>query len=217
MAPYIFAERNGVHVIDLEKSRELLGKALNVIEETVADGKVFLVVGTKAQVKESMKKMAVETDIPYVVEGWIGGVITNFAIIKKAIKKYKDLTSEREAGLLSKYTKKERIKIDREIGRLEKNVGGLVTLTRTPDVMFVWDIKEEQTAVTEAKKKGVTIIGLCDTNTNPKFIDHIIPANDDATKTVKLILALIEEAIKAGQTRAQKAVLGSEMAKEKAE
>jgi small subunit ribosomal protein S2 len=212
MAPYIFSERNGVHVIDLEKSRELLGKALNVIEETVAEGKVFLVVGTKPQVKEQMKKMAIDTNIPYVVEGWIGGVITNFAIIKKAIKKFKDLTSEKETGLLSKYTKKERIKIDREIARLDKNVGGLTSLTRQPDVMFVWDIKEEQTAVTEGKKKGVTIIGLCDTNTNPKNIDYVIPANDDATKTVKLVLNLVEEAIKAGQEKAKK--LGEKTAAE---
>lgn len=215
MAPYIFAERNGVHIIDLEKSRDLLGKALTVIEDTVAEGKVLLVVGTKAQVKESIKKMAIETNVPYVVEGWIGGVITNFAIIKKAIKKYKDLTGEKEAGLLSKYTKKERIQIDREIGRLDKNVGGLVSLNRTPDVMFVWDIKEEQTAVIEAKKKGIIIIGLCDTNTNPKFIDYVIPANDDATKTVKLVLGLIEEAIKAGNARAQKAVQTVETIKEK--
>ena len=217
MAPYIFAERNGVHIIDLEKSRELLGKALNVIEETIAENKILLVVGTKAQVKESMKEMAIETNVPYVVEGWIGGVITNFAIIKKAIKKYKDFVSEKELGLLSKYTKKERIGIDREINRLDKNVGGLVTLTRTPDVMFVWDIKEEQTAVTEAKKKGITIIGLCDTNTNPKYIDHVIPANDDATKTIKLVMNLIKEAIQAGQAKAIKTSFTAEATKEKAE
>lgn len=217
MAPYIYSERNGVHVIDLEKSRELLGKALSVVKEAVAENKVVLFVGTKAQVKESMKKMAIELNVPYVIEGWIGGVITNFAVVKKAIKKYKDLTSEKEAGLLTKYTKKERIEIDREIARLEKNVGGLVNLNRTPDLMFVWDIKEEQTAITEAKKKGIKIIGVCDTNTNPKNIDYVIPANDDATKTIKLVLALLADAIKAGQSKVNKDAVIAEALVAKAE
>ena len=116
-----------------------------------------------------------------------------------------------------KYTKKERIKIDREIARLEKNVGGLTALNRTPDLMFVWDIKEEETAITEAKKKGVVIIGVCDTNVNPKNVDYVIPANDDATKTVKMILALVEEALKAGQEKAKKAAAHVETVVVKAE
>jgi small subunit ribosomal protein S2 len=201
-------------VIDLVKSRELLGKALTFIENSVAENKLLLVVGTKAQVKESLKKLAVATDTPYVTEGWIGGVITNFSVVKKAIKKYKDLRTEKETGLLSKYTKKERIKIDREINRLEKNVGGLTGLNRTPDLMFVWDVKEEQTAVIEAKKKGIMVIGLCDTNTNPKNVDMVIPANDDATKTIKLVLGLLEESIKAGKDKAGKT---AELAEKKAE
>ena len=217
MAPYIYSERNGVHIIDLAQSRDLLAKALRVIEEAVAANKIFLVVGTKAQVKEPMKKLAIETNVSYVVEGWIGGVITNFAVVKKAIKKYKDLTAEKAAGTLTKYTKKERIQIDREIARLDKNVGGLVGLNQTPDVMFVWDIKEEETAVTEAKKKGIVIIGVCDTNVNPKNIDYVIPANDDATKTVKMILGLVEQAIKAGQANVKTVEVQAEASKEKAE
>jgi small subunit ribosomal protein S2 len=217
MAPYIYSERNGVHVIDLVQARELLGKALNVIEETIATNKVLLVVGTKPQVKEQMKKLAIDTNVSYVVEGWIGGVITNFAVVKKAIKKYRDLTTEKATGALTKYTKKERIKIDREIARLDKNVGGLVEMTATPDVMFVWDIKEEETAITEAKKKGIIIIGVCDTNVNPKNIDYIIPANDDATKTVKMILNLVEEAIKAGKAKVKSSQEVVEIAKEKVE
>lgn len=206
MAPYIFSSRNGVHVIDLAKSRKLLKTALEQIEKTVAEGKVLLVVGTKTQVKDSLKKMAIDANVSYVNEGWIGGVITNFAIIRKAITKFIDLTTEKKMGLLSKYTKKERIKFDREIDRLEKKVGGLTNLNRTPDLIFIWDIKEEATALTEAKKKNIPVVAVCDTNVNPKDVDFIIPANDDATKTIKLILDLVAEAIKAGHATAAKPV-----------
>lgn len=206
MAPFIFSSRNGVHVIDLAKSRKLLKTALEQIENCVAEGKVLLVVGTKTQVKDSLKAMAIEANVSYVNEGWIGGVITNFAIIRKAIKKYVDLTTEKKMGLLTKYTKKERIKFDREIDRLEKKVGGLTNLNRTPDLIFIWDIKEESTALTEAKKKNIPVVAVCDTNVNPKDVDYIIPANDDATKTIKLVLNLVAQAIKAGHERAAKPV-----------
>lgn len=203
MAPYIFTSRNGVHVIDLSKTRKQLKIALDFIEKSVAEGKTILLVGTKTQVKDQIKKIAEEVGVPYVNEGWLGGALTNFAIIKKAISKYVTLRAEKEAGKLDKYTKKERLEIDREIARLEKKVGGLATLTKTPDLIFIWDIKEESTALTEAKKKNIPVVAICDTNVNPQNVDYVIPANDDATKTIKLILNMVAETIKSGKEKAK--------------
>ncbi len=199
MEPYIFTQRNGVHIIDLVKSQKMLETALEFIKKMTAEGKVILFVGTKSQVKKPMKQMAEEAQVPYIVGKWLGGCITNFPIIKKSIKRYVDLVSQREAGKLKKYTKKEQLDFDREIEKLEARVGGLVNLTKIPDVLFVWDIKEEKTAVTEAKKKNIPVIAICDTNVNPKDINYIIPSNDDATKTIKLVLGKVKEAIEEGK------------------
>jgi len=201
MEPFIFTSRNGVHVIDLSKTKKYLKSALEYLEKAASEDKVILLVGTKTQVKDPLKKLAIEIGVPYVNEGWLGGAVTNFNVIKKAIKKYKTLMEEKEDGRLDRYTKKERISIDKEISRLEKKVGGLVSLTKTPDVIFIWDVKEEDTALTEAKKKDIPVVAVCDTNVNPKDVDYIIPANDDATKTIKLILNLIGEAIKEGKSK----------------
>lgn len=199
MAPFIFTSRNGVHIIDLAKTRKMLARALEFIQKSAAEGKVILLVGTKTQVKNKLKETAIDAGMPYVSEGWLGGTITNYNIIKKAIKKYRTLMEERDAGKLEKYTKKERLEIDREIARLEKKVGGLVAITKTPDVMFIWDIKHEETALTEARKKNIPVVAVCDTNVNPDQVDCVIPSNDDATKTIKIILDLVGEAIKEGK------------------
>jgi small subunit ribosomal protein S2 len=133
--------------------------------------------------------------MPYITERWLGGCLTNFNAIKKSIKKYNDLVERKKAGKLDKYTKKERLEFDREIAKLEMKVGGLAKLNKVPDIIFIWDIKKEKTAVAEAKKKKIPIIGICDTNVNPEGIDYVIPANDDATKTIKLILNLVKEVV----------------------
>ena len=202
MAPFIFGSRNGVHVIDLAKSRKLLATALAFLEKSAAEGKVILLVGTKEQVNKTLKETAEDAGVPYVNEGWLGGSITNFNVIKKAIKKYKTLKEEQALGKLDKYTKKEQLDITREIARLEKKVGGLVSLTKIPDILFIWDIKHEDTALAEAKKKKLPVVAICDTNVNPTGVDYIIPGNDDAIKAVKLILEYVGEAIKAGKARA---------------
>ena len=202
MAPYIFGERKGVHIIDLAKTQTALSEALAFIEQTAASNKRLLFVGTKTQVKGQLKKMAQEVKMPYVTERWLGGTITNFPVIKRSIKKYKDLLDKKEAGKLNKYTKKERLQFDRQIAKLELTVGGLVELNYIPEVVFVWDIKTEKTALAEARKKGIKVIAICDTNTNPEGIDYVIPANDDASKTIKLILDLIKEAISNGRATA---------------
>jgi len=204
MKPYIFTSRNGVHIIDLVKSKQMLDVTIDFIEQFSAENKTILFVGTKAQVKDKIKNMAIEIKMPYVTEKWLGGSLTNFTVIKKMITKYNTLISDKESGKLSKYTKKEQLDFDREIIRLENKVGGLKDLKKVPDAIFIWDIKNEKTAVTEAKKKNIPIIAICDTNVNPDGIKYIIPSNDDATKTVKLLLNYIKEAVIRGKEKNNK-------------
>lgn len=193
MEPFIFTSRKGVYIIDLTKTRTMLETALEFMKKLASEGKVILFVGTKNQVKKPMQAMAEEINMPYVSGKWLGGCLTNFLIIKKSIKKYQDLLLKRDTGKLDKYTKKERLNFDREIKRLEMKVGGLVNLKKLPDAIFIWDIKKEKTALEESTKKNIPIIAICDTNVNPEPVNYVIPSNDDATKTVKLMLNTIKE------------------------
>lgn len=204
MAAYIFGSRNGIHILDLAKSSKMLVEALEFMKKFAAEGKVILFVGTKMQVKGPMKSMAEEIGMPYITEKWLGGCLTNFTVIKKMIKKYKDLLEDKNTGRLNRYTKKERLEFDREIHKLELKVGGLVNLNKLPDAIFIWDAKLEKTAVNESRAKNVPIIAICDTNTNPEGINYIIPSNDDATKTIKLLLNTIKEAILEGKAQFNK-------------
>lgn len=204
MEPFIFTQRNRIHIIDLVKTQQLLATTLDFIKKLASEDKVVLFVGTKAQAKEPVKKLSKATDMPYVVGKWIGGTLTNFPVIKKLIKKYTTLVEQKQAGKLSKYTKKEQLDFDREIDRLEERVGGLVNLAKFPDAVFIWDAKKEKNAIAEATKKNIPIIAVCDTNVNPGGIKYIIPANDDATKTIKLVLRLVKEAIEEGKKNKSK-------------
>lgn len=193
MKEFIFTDKKGIYIIDLNKSREKLGEAIDFMSQLVQEGKSILFVGTKNQVKGQMKKMAEEVGQPYIVGKWLGGYLTNFAIVKKSVKKYQDLLENQAAGKLEKYTKKEQLDFSREIKKLEERVGGLVSLVKLPDVLFVWDIKEEETAVLEANKKHIPVIAICDTNVNPDLVTYPIPSNDDATKAIKLVLDCIKD------------------------
>jgi len=195
MKQFIFTSKNGVYIIDLKKTQEKLEEALEFMTKLVTEGKSILFVGTKNQVSEPLKKMAQEIGQPYIVGKWLGGYLTNFAIVKKSVKKYLDLIEKRDAGKLEKYTKKERLNFDREIKKLELRVGGLASLNKLPDALFVWDIKEEETAVKEARQKNIPLIAICDTNVDPDQINYPIPANDDSTKTIKIILEAIKDAL----------------------
>ncbi len=199
MEPFIFTSRKGVHIIDLTKTQKKLEEALNYLKKIASENKQILLVGTKVQVKKPLKNVAEEVGMPYVAERWLGGFLTNFDVIRGLIRKYKDLTEKKQAGKLEKYTKKEQLNFDREIAKLETSVGGLKNLTKVPDVIFIWDIKKEKTALTEAKKKNIPVVAICDTNVNPKNVNYIIPANDDATKTIKMVLNLVKEAITEGK------------------
>jgi len=213
MKPYIFEARKGIHIIDLEKTLSKLEEVLAFIARSVAEGKNILMVGTKNQVKVQLKEMAQEAGLAYVVERWLGGTLTNFNIIRNSIRAYQDLLEKKESGKLEKYTKKERIQFDRQIKKLSASVGGLVTLNRPPDIIFIWDIKHEETALAEAKKRRIPIIAICDTNVNPDGIEHVIPSNDDASKAVALVLGLIKKTVveaRAGAKEAKEKAIVSE-------
>ena len=199
MKQFIFTSKNGIYIIDLKKTQEQLEAALEFMAKLVGEGKNILFVGTKNQVSEPLKKMATEIGQPYIVGKWLGGYLTNFAVVKKSVKKYLDLIEKRDSGKLEKYTKKERLNFDREIKKLEMRVGGLTSLNKMPDALFIWDIKEEETAVKEAQQKNIPIIAICDTNVNPDEVTYAIPANDDSTKTIKILLEAVKDAVLEGK------------------
>ena len=193
MKPYIFTERKGVYIIDLAKSQKMLGTAIEFMENLTKESKTILFVGTKNQVKKDLRATAEAVGMPYISEKWAGGILTNFAIFRKMINKYKGLQEEKATGKLERYTKKERSDFDKEIKRLELKVGGLTNMVKLPDALFIWDIKKEKTAVAEARVKNIPIVAICDTNSNPALVNYVIPGNDDASKTVKLIMDCIKE------------------------
>lgn len=195
MKAYLFGVRNTVHLIDLEKTVEKLKEALKFIKQLILEDKILLLVGTKVQAKEMVKSLAQECGLPYVSERWLGGTFTNFETIKKRIDYFKDLEKRKSEGELDSFTKKERIKIDKELRDLEIKIGGIKNLTRLPDAVFVLDTVKDDLAVKEARGKGVQVIGLCDTNSDPTLADYPIPANDDAISSLKYILDKVKETV----------------------
>jgi len=201
MEPYIYTQRDNVDVFDLEKTQEKLKSALEFITKVVEKGGTVLFVGTKRQAKAIVKKYADEASSPYVIERWVGGTFTNFSNIIKLIKKLKEFEENKAKGELQKYTKKEQLDFEREIERLNTLIGGIKNITKTPEAIFVIDLKNEKTALREAKKMKIPIIALTDSNVNPKGVDYIIPGNDDAIKTIDLITSLIAQAVKEGRKK----------------
>lgn len=203
MKPYIFEARKGIYIIDLEKTKSKLEEALTFIGKLAQEGKIVLFVGTKNQVKGPLEQAAKAMGMPYVSQRWLGGTLTNFPIIRNSIRLFQDLSEKKEQGKLEKYTKKERLQFDRRINKLSQTVGGLVVMNRVPDAVFIWDIKHEETALVEAKKKRIPIIAVCDTNVNPNGIDYVIPANDDASKAIIMIMKLIATTVEQAKTEAK--------------
>lgn len=201
MAEYIYGEENGVHLFDLTKTKPMLEAALEFIKQAAKEGKTVLFLGTKKQIKEKIKEVAEACGSPYVSERWLGGTISNFDQMKKSIKKLQDLKIDMAEGAFNKYTKKERLLIDREITRLERFFGGLKGMQAVPDVLFVIDTKREFGAVREAKAKGVQVVGVVDTNADPEPIDYVIPMNDDAARAVSFVLDLVKEAVLEGKKK----------------
>lgn len=200
MSRYVWGERGGVHIFDLEKTQKALATACEFVKKLSAEGKNITFVGTKRQASEVLKEEAERIKISFVVRRWLGGTITNWEQIKKSITELKDLRQKKETGELDRYTKKERVLFDKEISRLERMVGGIETLDKIPDALFVVDIKREVSAIREAKNAGIPIIAIVDSNCDPEGIDIVIPANDDAVRSIKLITAKIADAIRDGRS-----------------
>lgn len=199
MRPFIFATRDNVQIIDLEKTVEMTEKALDFVNKIAKQNGKILFVATKRQAKDIVKKAAIKSSMPYVVNRWLGGLLTNFGTIRKRIKKLKDLETQREKGEFEKFTKRERIKIDQQIEKLEFNIGGIRDLTFLPDALFVIDTITDEVAVKETKKLEIPIIALCDTNSDPEKITHPIPANDDAIKSIEYFCNLMSSEIKSAK------------------
>jgi len=198
MEPYIYMTRNGVHIINLEKTAEGLKVALEFLKGVAASGGIILFVGTKRQAKDIVQKYAKQVKMPYLTERWIGGILTNFPVIHQLIKKLRKLKSDKESGELQKYTKKEQLEFQKEIETLEKLVGGIESLEKLPQALFIIDVKKEKTAVREAVKVKIPITALVDTNNNPADVNYVIPANNDATKSIEYITSLVADSIKEG-------------------
>jgi len=199
MKPYLFGVRNGVHIFDLVKTKEGLEKAVDFVKNLTAEGGVIVFVGTKRQAAEIVKEEAKKAGVPHVWERWLGGTITNWEQIKKSIEKLVEMKEKREKGEYKEFTKKENILIDREIARLERFFGGLVGIKELPSAIFVVDTKKEEAAVKEAKKKGITVVAVVDSNSDPDLVDYVIPGNDDAVGAIKLMVGTIAEAAREGR------------------
>lgn len=201
MAPYLYGVQDGIHVFDLIKTKAVLEEALAFLKESSKTGKVILFVGCKKQAREKTKEVALATSSPYFIERWLGGTLTNFDQILKSIKKLIDMKAKMVGGEYSNFTKKERLLIDREIARLDRFFGGISTLTKIPDILFVVDTHKESGAVKEARSVGIKTVGIVDSNADPDLVDYPIPMNDDATKAIEYVLELVKEAILNGKTK----------------
>ena len=199
MAEYIFQARNGIHIIDLQKTSKKLDEAYDFVREQAEEGKTILFVGTKKQAQDCMKEAALKCGMYYVDKRWLGGMLTNFDTIQTRIKRLKDLEAMAEDGTFDVLPKKEVILLKKEMDKLEKNLGGIKDMKELPGVIFLVDPKKERIAVLEAKKLGIPLVGLVDTNCNPDDVDYVIPGNDDAIRAVKLIADVMANAVIEGK------------------
>ena len=200
MAPYIFMERNGIHIIDLYKTQAKMDEAANALCQLAKSGKRVLFVATKKQAKDVVAELAQKVNMPYVTERWPGGMLTNFATIRKAVKKMTSIDKMMSSDAYKSLSKREKLQIEREREKLEKNLGSIADLSRLPSALFVVDIMKEHIAVAEARKLNIPTFAIVDTNTNPNLIDFPIPANDDASKSIALIVGKMVDAIEEGIT-----------------
>jgi small subunit ribosomal protein S2 len=199
MKPYIFTERNGIHIIDLQQTVKLLNQSYNVIRDSVANGGTVMFVGTKRQAQETIKEEATRAGMPYVTERWLGGMLTNWSTMYARIQELNRLEELRDTGEISKLTKKEGLLIQREIDRLLIRLSGVRSMKRLPDLVFIVDVDREDAAVHEANLLNIPVVALVDTNCNPQGIDYVIPSNDDAIRAIKLLVAKVADAVLEGK------------------
>ena len=212
MKPYIFTERNGIHIIDLQKTSKALDQAYNLIRDRVAEGGNLLFIGTKRQAQETIVAEATRSGMPYVTERWLGGMLTNWRTIRARINELERLEHMRDSGDFGRITKKEALILTRKIQRLEILLTGVRSLTRVPDMIFVVDVFREATAIHEANLLSIPVIAMVDTNCDPRSVDYVIPSNDDAIRAIKLIVAKVADAVVEGKAMRKDDVIEAEMA-----
>ena len=198
MAPYIFMERNGIHIIDLYKTAAKIEEAANALKQIAKSGRKVLFVATKKQAKEAVADKASAVNMPYVIERWPGGMLTNFPTIRKAIKKMTQIDKMTKDGTFDNLSKREKLQITRQRAKLEKNLGSIADLSKLPAALFVVDVMKEHIAVAEANRLGIPVFGIVDTNSDPENVDFVIPANDDAAKSIDVILGAVTAAMAEG-------------------
>ena len=198
MAPYIFMERNGIHIIDLYKTAAKVEEAAAALKQIAKSGKKVLFVATKKQAKQVIAEKAASVNMPYVIERWPGGMLTNFPTIRKAVKKMATIDKMAKDGTFDNLSKREKLQISRQRAKLEKNLGSIADLNRLPSALFVVDVMKEHIAVAEANRLGIPVFGIVDTNSDPNVVDFAIPANDDASKSIEIILSTVCEAMAEG-------------------
>ena len=198
MAPYIYMERNGIHIINLYKTAAKVDEAAEAMQKIAASGRKILFVATKKQAKDIVATKASEAKMPYITERWPGGMLTNFVTIRKAVKKMAAIDRMKKDGTFETLSKKEKLQVDRQRAKLEKNLGSISDMTRLPGALFVVDIKREHIAIKEAQKLKIPIFAMVDTNSDPRDVDFVIPANDDASKSIDKILSIVTEAVSSG-------------------
>lgn len=218
MAPYVYMERNGIHIINLYKTAAKIEEAGAALAKIAASGRKILFVATKKQAKDIVAEKAGEINMPYITERWPGGMLTNFVTIRKAVKKMAAIDRMKKDGTFNTLSKKERLQVDRLRAKLEKNLGSISDMTRLPGALFVVDIKREHIAIKEAQKLNIPIFAMVDTNSDPRQVDYVIPANDDASKSIDKVLSHVTTAIAAGlaERKAEKEAAAAEKAAPKA-
>lgn len=197
--PYIFGERQGIHVINLDVTAEKLASAVEAVRQMAVEGKTIMFLGTKSQAQATMRAEAERCGMPFLTERWLGGLITNFEELGKLLERYRAMKVDRENGGWDKYSKKERVRLEEDYLKKDKVLSGLINMKRVPDAIYLVDVRQEQTAVREANVRGVTTIAITDTNVNPELVTYSIPANDDAVKAIALITKVITDAIIEGR------------------
>ncbi|MEE0955974.1 MAG: 30S ribosomal protein S2 [Eubacterium sp.] len=217
MAPYIYTERNGIYIIDLQKTVGMVDDAYRAVVETVANGGKILFVGTKKQAQDTIAQEAQRCGMYFVNERWLGGMLTNFTTIKSRIKRMKEIKAMREDGTFDVLPKKEVIGLEKELEKLEKNLGGIEEMDSLPDAIFIVDPKKERICVQEAHALGIPLIGICDTNCDPEELDYVIPGNDDAIRAVRLLAATMANAVIEGKQGQENAEMTEEEAEAQAE
>ncbi len=196
MAPYIFMERNGIHILDLNKTQRKLAEATDAMAKIAGSGRKILFVATKKQAKETVAETAKALNMPYITERWPGGMLTNFVTIRKAIKKMTNIDKMKADGTFNTLSKRERLQVDRQRAKLEKNLGSIADMSRLPAALFIVDVMREHIAVAEARNLGIPVFAMVDTNSNPHLVDFVIPSNDDATKSISLIMETVSSGIR---------------------